>query len=429
MAPSTILVRHMTPETIDLKQILRSSDLAFLAGKKRQSPRTGFVHLYYGNETAADTIPIYENFCYVLALLFQKKGETVLEAKKLLARLLPFQIEEGNFPIYLHDFPQCYDIYLGLKIGPILLKIRNFKAVLGEEIFEKIDRALRKLFSFYENKTLAPLWEFRRDVCRYVFDPSYPKPLARDFDFEKFSASDWWEYWISLQFLETPVCRFYHSGLQMAQGFPLLQDRFEPAPRLIDWILCKEDYQPRLLQDRAVQLQLVALDKVMSEENESSIYFEKGNVFWKEQMLHSLVSENITDGVAVLPTTFEMGRDDLFELAYYCDASASIEILINGKKGTVFSLSDVITIQSATRRFSLKFELINGEGEFCGHIFRSNRPSQIATTNELQYEAFDWKIALRTLRRSSVCSISAQLLCFNAELSTASPMACIPLST
>jgi hypothetical protein len=397
----------MTSEVQELKRRLYSIDLAYLAGKKRQSPRTGFVLLFHGNDQAVDTIPIYENICYVFALLSQKKAEPVLEAKNLLGRLFSFQAEEGNFPIYLHDFARCYDIYLGLKIAPLLLRIRFFKSVLGKEVIEKIDLALQRLFSFYEEKKLAPLWKFRYEVCRSFF-LNEPLPEWR-LDSQQFSASDWWEYWISLQFLETPVCPFYHSGLQMALGFDLQQDRFEPAPRLIDWI-SNEEYQPRLLQERPLQIALAALDRVEIQEGQSAdIYWEDGNVFWKGSRLHSLVAENSSQGVAVLPATFEMGRDDLFETAYYCDASEDIEIFIDGKKGTVFALGQTITIQSPERTFTLLFELLRGEGEFCGHIFRSNRPGQIATTGTLQHEAFDWKIGLRTLRRSSDCAIRIQL--------------------
>lgn len=389
-------------ETVELKRTLRASDLSYLAAKKRQSPRTGFVHLFHGNEAFSDTIPLYENFCYVLALLSQKKAETVLEAKKLLSRLFPFQGKEGNFPIYLHDFPHCYDIYHGLKIAPLLLKMQKFKGVLGSDTCEAIDGALRKLGSFYEDKKLAPLWKFRHSVC-------FGGNKTRE-EFVPVSASDWWEYWVSLQFIEVPKCTFYHAGLQMAIGFSLEQDRFNPAPRPIDWICCENEYLPHLLHDRATQIQLIALDKVEVEKPDSStIYFHDGSVFWKDSRIHSLVPENISNGIAELPSSFELGRDDLFEAAYYCDAPEEIELFIDGQKGTVFALGQTITIQSETRKFTLKFELLRGEGEFCGHIFRSNRPGQIAATGAHQYDSFDWKIAIRTLRRSPDCALKVSL--------------------
>ena len=217
---------------------------------------------------------------------------------------------------------------------------------------------------------------------------------------------------MSLQFVKMPVCDFYHPGLQMAVGFDLKQDRFEPAPRLIDWILVDGEYQPRLLKDHLAQIQLAALDRVEVSKNLlDDVYREDGDLFWMSgSTLHSLVSENISEGIAEFKPTFEITRDDLFEVAYYCDASPDIEISIDGKKGTVFALGQTIAIQSSTRSFFLKFELLRGEGEFCGHVFRSNRPGQIGTKGVNEYEAFDWKIGLRTLRRSFDCAVCVQLL-------------------
>src|SRR3990167_7288503 len=103
--------------TEELKKQLRPIDLAVTAGRKRQSPRTGFVHMH-PDEAASDTIPIYENFCFVLALFRQKTAESVSEAKQLLERLLCFQTSNGNFPLYIHDYPRCWDLLLPLKLGP-----------------------------------------------------------------------------------------------------------------------------------------------------------------------------------------------------------------------------------------------------------------------------------------------------------------------
>ena len=71
---------------------MRTIDLAYSAGKNRQSPRTGLVH---GEGLFADTISIYDNFCYAYALLCQKRAETVIEAKSILTRLFSFQTGAG----------------------------------------------------------------------------------------------------------------------------------------------------------------------------------------------------------------------------------------------------------------------------------------------------------------------------------------------
>jgi hypothetical protein len=71
----------------------------------------------------------------------------------------------------------------------------------------------------------------------------------------------------------------------------------------------------------------------------------------------------------------------------------------------VFYLGDTVAIRTPTLQIDLCFELSDGKGDFCGQILRGNRPSQIAAKGALLYEAFDWQIALRTLRRSSDCRV------------------------
>lgn len=369
-------------------------NLAFTAGKKRQSPRTGFVHL-------EDTIPLYENFCFAYALLAQKKAETILEAKELLLRLLPFQSQEGNFPIYLHDYPRCYDLCSGLKIAPLLIRsLKGYGHLLGAEFREKADLALKKILAFYETRELSPLWQFRYQVCR-----GEKPPLL---DTSNFSAADWWHYWVSLQFLETPTCDFFNPTLGLTH-YLAPQNGLEPAPHLIESIFATH---PRLTKDNPSHLQLAALEKVElipKDTAEKVLFKDPYRLYWQGVNLHSLVLEapGAKDGVIPLPATFEFGRDDLIEAAFFCDSSPETQILIDGRRGTVFTLDQPVTIITPSLTITIQFKILKGEGEFCGHIFRGNRAGQIASHN---FETFDWKIALRTLRRSSDCVIGYECI-------------------
>jgi hypothetical protein len=368
--------------------------MAYAAGRKRQSSRTGFVH---GADTNSDTISIYDNFCFVYALLTQRKAAEILEAKALLLRLLDFQTADGAFPICLHDYPHSYDPYLGLKIAPILL--RSLQGHIGCK--DRIDAALQKILSFYQNKTLPPLWEFRYQICLGHKPPLIDVPPEQI-----------WEYWISLQFLQTPTCDFYYPKLGLAPHLSTPQVQYEPAPHLIEWACAAaiDSFTPRLLAPHPAQLHLAALDKVeLTHQPQDSLYKkEPFKLYWSDQSLHSLVL--IADQIAIadayiditLPATFEFGRDDLFEVQFFCDASPDLSIEIDGAKGTAFALNQPIQIKTPSLTCTLQFELLQGEGDFCGRIFRSNRPGQIAAH---QYEAYDWKIGLRTLRRSSDCII------------------------
>ncbi len=407
---------------------LQSMDLAFLAAKKRQSPRTGFVHFFYGNDLAADTIPFYENLCYAIALLHQKKAESVLEAKDLIQRLLSFQTAEGNFPVYLHDFPRCFSLLLGLQVAPLLLRASAMTSI-GAECKEKIDTALQRIFAFYATQKIlrpfTPLWEYRYQMCRAVWKgENLP---ADTLDLSSFSSSDWWEYWVTKQFEEPPKCNFYHPRLQLCLGpfiFDRAQNGFEPSFTLIDWACGELLDNSKITEDHPLQIGLAALDSIQRESLDGSSFsllkkLETGNwnLLWKDEYVHSLSLEVLearectqkTDQVfhIDLPAVFELNRDDLFEVSFYIDASPTISLWINELKGTSFHLGDWIQIKSAEgRSISLRFDVVEGEADFCGHIYRSNRSNQQLNTRG---ESFDWKIGLRTLRRSEKCVIAVQL--------------------
>ena len=144
--------------------------LAIAAAKKRISPRTGFVHLYTGDSAAVDTIAVYENVCFVLALCRQKEAESIAEAKDLLQRILPFQTEEGNFPLYLHEYPKASTVSLALQIAPVLVRIlQEFGAVLGAECRAQLQSAMTKIIRFIsqtydEAEKRSSLWKWRKEA-------------------------------------------------------------------------------------------------------------------------------------------------------------------------------------------------------------------------------------------------------------------------
>jgi len=378
---------------------MKTTDLAYAAGKKRQSARTGFVH-------DAEIVPIYDNFCYVYALLSQRKAEMIIEAKALLIRLLAFQAPEGNFPTAMHDFPRCYDRFLGLKIAPLLMRaLTGYGQVLGVECKEKTEVGLKKILDSYSEMDLPPLWQFRYQVCLN----QSPLPI-------EVPSSDIWEYWVSSQFLNTPTCDFYHQGLGYAPLLSAAQDHLEPVPHLVEWACASAAgvFSPRLLKDNPAQVQLAALEKVeltTSHTDSSLLSTDPFKLYWKGGLLHSLIliadQPKITaDTVTVELTTLpEFAREDLYEVAFFCDASPETKIEIGGHRGTIFTLGESVEILTPSFKCTLKFELISGTGDFCGHIVRSNRPGQIGCVGPLQHESFDWKIGLRTLRRSPDCRI------------------------
>lgn len=103
-------------------------DKIIACGRRLQSAQTGFVHLQ-------DTIPMVENFLFALALFRSHTSEQMLEGKEIVNRLLPFQSEEGNFPLFLHDFPNCKELFCAAKVlPPLYWLVKDYGSLLGEPV-------------------------------------------------------------------------------------------------------------------------------------------------------------------------------------------------------------------------------------------------------------------------------------------------------
>lgn len=371
----------------ELKKQMRAIDLAIAAAQKRLSPRTGFVHLY-PNEDFTDTIPSTENFCYVLALFRTKLAENILQAIVLLNKLLAFQAQDGNFPIFLHEYPKCFDPHQRLKVGAILAYIlRLYPNVLGS-LKAPLEKALSHAIGDLPEK---PLWQ-----NRYFALKGLPLPAMEP---NVLSPSDWTEEIITRQLagqnhFEVP----FDPALQLLT-IPLPQEKGEPRPHPIEWTLAEGSYSSRHLRDHPHQIlcaQIFPFEYTQIKTLAPGVRF-----FWRGSTLHSFEGQGLSFD---LEPNSDVHRNDPFEVAFFCDRSPETEIFVEGKKGTLFQLNEKVTIQTPEKTLQLRFLLREGSGDFLGHIFPGNRPSQIAKG----YEAYDWQIALRCLRRSK-CRIEVQI--------------------
>ncbi|MBI3508116.1 MAG: hypothetical protein HY069_00545 [Chlamydiia bacterium] len=382
----------------ELRKKVRAIDLAVQFGRKKQSPRTHFVHVFAQDEMVSDVIPMYENFCFALALFRHKTAESVTEAKQLVERLLPFQLADGNFPIYLHDYPQGWDVHLPLKIAPVLIYIlREFGPVLGE-LKQRLQSALQKMLRYVDGKSLSPLWEMRRCACHFQPHPYLPT-----------TADEWLEWLISKQLIQETVTAFpYHRRLQVWNGPGIAQEKGEPRPHPIEWILAEnEGFGARLLGEHPQLLYTALLWPVevdsIDEASFAQCVSEEGiRIVWGGNKLHSLWIPKGTRHH--LSDNYDPTRNDCVEVEAFCDLKTSITI--ENRKGTVFQLGDVLELESDGTRLRLQFDLVEGSGDFCGHISRANRETQVVKQS---YETYDWRIALRTLRKRTSCIIQVQV--------------------
>lgn len=353
-------------------------ELALQAGRRRQSPQTGLIHLCYEDKERHDTIPLYENFCFALALLRSKTAEHILEAKGLLEKLFAFQVE-NNFPVYLHEYPVCRDSYMGRKIFPALHWMRKeFGAVLGEALREKVDDLLARM----------------------------DRPAAAE---RCKSPEEWAEFLLAAQMegsTEQEALSFWDSSLMAYKGRQR-QEGYEPATTLLDLFMAEGHgvWPKRILRDHPVHIRGALVRPWIAPEGkrESSILALPEVLYWGgKELLHSLYVEGEHENLCFTLPEGEAVEQN--EIAWYCNASPGNQIFINGQKATTFQTGDEITVFSSVT-VKIKFILVEGRGRFFGHLLKGNRPGQLQRKGESRFEAYDWKIALRTIERREKCII------------------------
>jgi hypothetical protein len=489
-------------------------DMAIAAGRSRQSSHTNFIHYaqHSKEEEQRDVIPIVENFLFALALLRSRTSDSVIEAKKLLERLFHFQVhntelKENNFPIFLHEYPKCYDSYLGVQLLPIFFWIiKDFHHVLGSELRHKTEESAVALLihasMIYQEKgapyTIAlklaaslKAWgdllklpnlssegeNFLIQITQSTLSPHFtawycPHILANtlvslQMIYPNIAESPWKHFW-------NWINQTWHRKSCCYVG-PILNEKQkekEPQPTLYDLFLgyLSGTFSLRTLTVHPFHLQgaliqptserLVPLDTPLTlegqigeikwlmrhEENYAFTLFQQANIenshvipkdditdksyyplriIWGDNTrAHSLVCQQgqvkhsefqVNNSEISLKftsdhSTLSDDREKNREVSFYIDEQEDINFFIAGHRATTFKIGDEIQIDTSSCIFSLQLSCETPEDNtYLGHLMRGNRPSQISLKDHQRFQAFDWQIFLRAVRRKSPSIITAKI--------------------
>lgn len=125
-------------------------ELALAYARKLQSAQTGYLHYFYnGTQQHHETIPLVENALFALGLFQSLNANNIVEARGLLDGILNFQLPDGNFPLYLHDYPHAQNRYVAIAILPALFWIYKLhRRFINPEGREKLVDALKKVVRY-----------------------------------------------------------------------------------------------------------------------------------------------------------------------------------------------------------------------------------------------------------------------------------------
>lgn len=443
-------------------------ELALQAGRTRQQPQTGYVHCHYQDLNSVPlTIPTLENFLFALALLQSKTAEQMTEAKELLEKLLHFYKE--GFPVYLHEYPHCSDPLLCIKLlAPLYWIQKGFNTVLGQSLREQLvtvskalldkslteeapyhlalraaaaaiafgrlygDVAMEKrgesLLQELQGEGKNPTWEMPDRIAHML--------VGLQMVYSDLSNSPWRAFW---EYIGTT----WSSQIGAYVGAPLkiFQDGYEPQVTPYDLYMSYFSgvVPKRLFKETPVHLHGALIQpheaKLSSDEAKSVVKLlkeaqpanpgrGKGYIPWRlvwgtPDRVHTLEcqggnietiiedKEGLLMELGPLPDPDDRKRNR--ELVFYLDNHPEAKVLVNGRPATVFYPGDQLIIKSGDLEVGMKVHLYEGAGEFVGHLSHGNRPSQLRTKGEGRFDAYDWQIALRTVRRQEPCKLRLEM--------------------
>lgn len=433
---------------------MQFNDLAIASGRAQQSKETGLLHHYYGKtEAPHQAIPIFENMLFALALCRTKTVEGVQEGKGLLDKLLAYQQPDGLFPIYLHEFPACFDRYIGAELLPPLYWLYHcFHTVLGETA-ERLQKAIAKLL-------VASLKEIgRMPLHQRLKVAGAAVSCGKQWGNEEWISlgqsilATWDELLVSSKFM--PV--------HLAEGLTGLLLGHTSAEKLIHWM--RQMWHPQLqcyvgpfkemhfnegqqeltlfdLYMGAITGQLTPRAKILCPlllqgalifpglEN-SSAHDEPIGKYWNaaclpeakypfvfqwgkaedvrsfildpvKSRIHIVQDENsfiVEADLGTLPPI--ESREETRELSWYL--SPGLRVLVNGQPATTFRAQDLLTIEDEEMRIELSF--LPKEGIFQGHLVKGCHPTELRNFGQNRYAAYQWQLFFRTISRPEQCKI------------------------
>jgi hypothetical protein len=354
-------------------------------GRKRQSAQTGFIHLNYQDPQGPkqDTVPVVENFLFALCLLRSRLSEQMLEARELLHKLLPFQSHEGNFPIYLHEYPQCKELFTAAKLLPPLYWIvKDFGSVAGSEVKGCLKRALDHCLTHLSQAPAhlevlikgAGKGDLEKFNCEdYWYSPTMLGALIAALQMNP--SLSWPKFW-------THLSATWHSKAGRYVGPHLYDARYEQSPFSLFY---EQVMSGKALSLYAALMQPVELPPVnypifkqgvigglpfeFHHNGEAAAYFvpRQGvplQYVFEDGALQLITSSPIQKTEEGFLLSLEPDQVDHFALEF--DLKENSPILINGERGTVFQMGD--RLEAAGKEIAFRISKAGGAGNVLGHL-------------------------------------------------------------
>lgn len=445
---------------LDLKKYFNNQALEVF--QKHYQLDTGFIHFDDNKpfEKSSSKVSIPLSFLYVLSLFKTHKQENILEAIKLLKKLLYFQSSEkgfeGCFPKYLHEYPFAYDKTSLLDIAMVLkILIKSYKAILEESVLEKIEKSFNKLLNYLNTQEFKVkalelrLRAFSESVFEEVLGFLNEKSLTASDLSELVLASESFSLEQREKFYQKAL-NFYHPLTRAYRGLhPEKNSYFGLYEKSLfegffSHFFQKEESNFSNFSDKTLmRLTLTTplkkdpfYDELVSEKKYSFNFLESFDSskhpahsylfhlqFLSEKDICSLLcldsplefnsrcNEKYYEAFFTYPKEVPEDGPNQVELNFFMSDLPGSHLFVEGVKATIFYLDNTLRFQVGRHFVDFRWTVEEGEARLIGQISKGNRPSDKTPLMGRDFpKAYDWIVSIRTLKRSADVKLKLEMV-------------------
>lgn len=417
--------------------------MALAYARSRQGSHTQWIHLSHQSLDSWETIPVFENLCFVIALFRSHEVANALEGRELLEKILAFQIpfgkHQGLFPRYLHKYPNIdrkeYLISIVLALAILQWQHRH---ILQLELQQALSYALNTFLEALQKQT----W---MDSLSLLLQALQGEEIKKQF-------------FLNLRPTSVRECihLLYLTQIVFLQKHPAATEMFHHltsywSKELQAYIgpLEKERYQS---SEEPISLFHFFMGQITDSElkmspalvhlHASLLYFnedlptpvqslpkphphwkiEKGNtlfwqicttipeqscpgfhlfrILWKDQIIHTALCQQLlrmnyekVDAVESLLTFKEIPE---YGVEIYFRKTKQTKIYSRGKRATCFSAGEWITLDTGNKKLCLQFSSVHAVPSVAT-LSMHHRPAEL----EPNPTNVDWRLSIRVLATDS----------------------------
>lgn len=411
--------------------------------KEMIDPHTHWLHLCLEDPTSRSTIPVFENFLYLVGRLRDHHLEALEEVTHKILDLFSFQNDDGAFPAYFHLRGYGSHHTSLMMTLPFAITLRHYINLFSKEGSERIEKVMRALLAYLSKQTFSSeIDQFSLKMARHLLlGEEIPESIWKKEQFRSFPELIQYLLFLQMEDLSTCPAKRSHFEQIMSLYFyhdvyvgPLWEEKtvngwlpeilftensskasllttlflpttsFTSSPSLAATTRWKEICWDLFHKEGVITHLISSLDKEEAYPSQMQLLRmvfplrESLSLFQQSSDFRASYSKDNLE----LFFRFNGVEKEGEEITFYLTKSEESHFEIEGIPATTFTLGEKVSFTLQGNKVDLVAQVLHGKADVLGMISRGSRPS-----NEKKGKnGSDWMISIRPGYRTEILDMS-----------------------